>query len=1238
METSNLGQPRVFPLSRYVHYDHFRHYYAFGNSPADDFLQSVAASECRLPTVLSLGCGDLRSSMFTIFKNFGFGDDFINGFKGARFVLNDRSASVLARNILFLYLCLTMPSSNADQKEWIASMWSIWYNHELQTCHTSMLLDALQELQKWSSTWQKWSECPMGAVVQYSSPAAFATVRKVWGKWCVQCKEKSVEEMTRERNAFQCHHMTKAKIKYKTREEGLSIMATNVFMMNSAQHSLNSSEISRKIDEHIHYLTTGSVWAETVLSISLSVTKTTVNPTFYEREDGVYSLHYSLSPYMGYTSAFYYTHGAMSKTLGSKSCVLIVADQYFKPKPLLANSVQQFSMWVMATARAVKSCNRDISFLMDLGDSIELCYHLLYCPEQCFQSDLRFDVIKTSNLFDHLSPPALVVSCLPLLKPNGTLFTATFKTLVSDQSKYLEEMFGFSAEFFEVFLGVHCIGQDGDYSPAVNHEPSPTLYMTLSHSIEFSWKNVISQPLVMDSIEDSPHALKFLLALCKTCCIQGNMCIGSPESFLCVLHQFLKQLASSPTSEYFLKALATAIRNEIELKPHLVQLQTQSLLHEVHMHIILTKEDCPICQQQPLENYIQQYSLTFDIETSQFDTDEAPTFTLYFLSSSGDLVTVSSFAAVNSIDSRLKLVFYFPKHCCSQYSLLNVSAFQNLKQKYVFLGTTESLKASSMQCAFLRQLPQVFNLQLLSTSMGEIIKNIGDSSTFETIVAQGSACRKALKETSFGASCNESNTLELVCGAMKSIITYPYAIDESKVHIQISTKKSTISITVQRASSVLYEGRPIFYVDPSNKWALPSFECQPDVMDKFCNMQIHFNAEGHPLYNAKSSFAILFKDALSGEKYFTLSFESKRFIGTPDVHALVYIHDVRFSPVFASPAIDVSYCFLDTKPPSLLRGFYALHSGLGPTKNIIVDDAEYKLLKTIFKYYSAVTVCAFSTDRYTVKLPMQKHKLWKHFSNAVLFPLYPNPANPAFQKISKFMFSSSHTQESTNPFFEQLFKPNRVRGDICSFCQITESSSLVLKHCNNCQSVKYCSEECQWMHKRFHETSCKALQSTPPTEECTTLPQQSDIDSQLVSDSEQPTTKSTTNMAERQHGKASASRETTDVSKCVRCKRVATIVCRCEIASYCSKACQTLEWPEHSERCKECTAKVDSPATKKMLPRKEHKPASDILIKCSNCDRTKQSLRKCSKCHHTLYCSVECQRLHWPQHKLVCKK
>ena len=61
---------RVFPLSREF-YEDFTFYYPFGNSAPEDFLRSVSANDCRHPAILSLGCGDLRSPMFTILNNFG---------------------------------------------------------------------------------------------------------------------------------------------------------------------------------------------------------------------------------------------------------------------------------------------------------------------------------------------------------------------------------------------------------------------------------------------------------------------------------------------------------------------------------------------------------------------------------------------------------------------------------------------------------------------------------------------------------------------------------------------------------------------------------------------------------------------------------------------------------------------------------------------------------------------------------------------------------------------------------------------------------------------------------------------------------------------------------------------------------------------------------------------------------------------------------------------------------------
>jgi len=65
-----------FPIARYI-YDHeHRHYYGYGNTPAEDFLENV--SNTKEPAILVLGCGDLRSCFYTLWKNFrkGIGTSF----------------------------------------------------------------------------------------------------------------------------------------------------------------------------------------------------------------------------------------------------------------------------------------------------------------------------------------------------------------------------------------------------------------------------------------------------------------------------------------------------------------------------------------------------------------------------------------------------------------------------------------------------------------------------------------------------------------------------------------------------------------------------------------------------------------------------------------------------------------------------------------------------------------------------------------------------------------------------------------------------------------------------------------------------------------------------------------------------------------------------------------------------------------------------------------------------------
>ena len=1236
---------KPFPLSRYRHYDSFRHYYPFGNSPAEDFLRSVPGSEnpttLLRPAVLSLACGDIRSCMYTLWKNFGMDGKSCSTFKGMDFVLNDCSASVLARNGLFLYLCLQMPkydskSARREWLEWIASVWAIWYNHELAPQHHHVFTSALNQLLQWSKTPQGWEKCPLGQIVSFSSLTTFEEIKNVWALWAGRdegFRVKSVSSMKKERKSYQAFHFRSKSLDQTTEK----MRDTARSRLKHLQSTYTQDRIEAMVQESCAYLEDGTAYAEKVLDLKLpSSCGTIVNRTFYQQPDGSYTLHYALDPYVAFHHFILYSPTEVCKMIlhGQVSTqALPVPDEHFTITTLLANSVQQFGMWITATANILKQSDKcGVSFTLDCSDAIGFCQKLFQFQDQCWEGlgimkFPNFDAIFTSNVIDHLMPgSALVVAAAKLLKPNAALFITTFSHSARKTTKTLiEEIFGLPSEFLPVILGIRCIGNDGKYSSTTTAQPAPFE----PSRVTLIWKNIISHPLIITSLTNESH---FMASLLKSCIsVLHNR--SAFDSFLAIADCFIAQLSlESPPSYQFWEPLCRQIAEEPLLQRHLIQIQTQSFLHGFHMHITVAEDSCPLCRGQALEDYIGGYTVSFRV--SLLSKYEEPKFLLHLYFTPSDFAIITSVVG-STIDSNVQLDFFFPKEELKRCK--NFALYKNVEVLYAHLYQPFAIETGEVnsKISFAPQKYQFMKYQKIQSSlpiessMGKILHHSGDAIKFETTISLSEECLRALKTSKLEVVEIDTGErkLKLTCGeSVHMSIVYPYPI-QTNVHIKFSKKKKVITLFAERATLCSYNEEPTLFFDLQNILSLPKI-CRDDR-----NLQTFFMKQ-LPLKTIDPSGVVCIKNIFyyiatqTSEEYFVVKVGGKDSMRVGDI--MIAVHSVHIDPYFESPMVSLSFCFPHNFVTLIQQSIFLFWFKLTKIdySEFSVDEDDLKCLKQALLYSENSTRKSFSNT----ELPsaVANHPMWQYFHHALIHPLYPNVyLEYVRNEIQHFMndpYRSLYSSSSALHKSESYSANADLQSHSLEKCANCKKFQSNMKRCGNCNKVRYCGKECQRKHWKEHKSNCKR----------------------------------------------SSTAHTSTLASCGRCKKQTTsIPCSCESVSYCSAECQSLDWPVHKDKCTS-TPSVKSkntcneanseimPSTQKEQDTEEieecniksqessamHVGTRSLDVKqqqtsinemCSYCKRRQYPLKKCLSCGKVQYCGKECQRKHWKKHKSTCK-
>ena len=868
----DMSDTSYFPATRFVDQKLSFYYYAYGNTPPEDFLQSVT-TDVSEPAILSLGCGDIRSCFYTLWNNFD--QRHSRNFKGVHFVLNDNSAAVLARNIIFLYLCTKMPRDKDGVMNWVASFWSIWYCLELLPQHKQVLMDALSQLLQWSKSIKLWSEQvdnPLRTLVQFTTPTSLSKIRCVWQLW--YSDGRPVEDIRTARSKFM--------------EYSFATMLHNneVHLIRLFGHYLynNIPNTDRKyMEEDLDfYCRNGFVFAEEVLrsKVPTKQSASMANNTFFENADGSYSLHDNLYPYRCFFHTFQFSPKEL-KRLGFSGYSLLVPDNMFAHHPLLANCLQQFSLWIRSSAEVLSKPHR-IWFTFDCSDALQFCQTL-------FKKSLNFscafpsifDAIYASNLIDYIAPPSLVLIAMSVLKQAGLLFTDTFRHyLISTTSLgYLKAVFGFDCKLLPLICGIRCLGHDNEYNSRLSIKPVPFngsfeyFYGVMMKSLV--WKHVTATSLKQITPKDLSAVFTTLsnsIEHMMTCCMESGSRSALTESLLCtetvmlVLKSFVAQLDSEDydhSSYNFWAHLCAMLLSKKLLKAFLMSIQTHALLHGLHLHLTVSETSCPLCTKNSALDFIRQCSVKignykstvdetrFSILIHKLPADDAQVIKAWKVLSYKcmDNVHVVSDIVGHEGSKELKLTFFvLEAYLKEDYNVAVILSNGSTNTPIILLHEKLSCCGVTDNCYMMNQITShQHNILLHQTVLGTVLQHSGNAANFETILSLSDQAMSALEHHPITTEQINNTTIKIIISHYSIEITYPYSVDYGKVSIKLYRRNRRLVMVAYRKCYCIHEEELVYIVNAENVLFFPTKQLTEEDMNLYCTYQ--FTAEDSKVMN-----------------------------------------------------------------------------------------------------------------------------------------------------------------------------------------------------------------------------------------------------------------------------------------------------------------------------------------------------------------------------------------------------
>ncbi len=765
----------------------------------------------------------------------------------------------------------------------ICSIWNIWFCHDLQRHHDVVLLKQsltkLIEIFKSDAEWATPTNPLRGLI--YSVDSEFKqAICKMYTFWLQMLKDTSAEtkvKLKRER----------AKVVEDVKQD-IDFCFESKFGIYLPQFMLNESLRELMIDEYSNYLETGNANAEKAFGMPVATRPHSlqINPTLYERAN-LYTLESYTMPY----ECFVHGHLMTKKNIDFPPRTLLVQHRRFKQFPLLANSVQQFSMWLMSASKYLSKLGvqqQQTTFIFHYSHAISTAVSLRRTHSHLF------DVIHSSNLINSLTPFAVIMNTIPILRKNGVLLTTIMNWGINKTvKKNVGATLYFKLEQLLPLFGIRCFGHEGIYAGDGTFHPIPSFRPVSEATIGIRspciviWKSVNATPLFLSSLSEHSLTTKALFDCIKGATVSFlsvkpwyiavSEATTNSHSAMTALSVFKNRLSSESLKSVecfeFWDGLCSLLRNDLDMQLFLMHLQCQAILMNIHMHLITTPTDCPICN-DTIAEYFMKVSVPFNanfreiqatatsectvpvvlvcIHPNEFDTKSSNICNSCTADTNGVYLFDSSVCSVSEMKGSIDIVMPRNMIDLDEYSV-TVYAYSHYMAKEKFIGlplSTISLENINII------IPYTPHPSIINPDYSLLLNPINPSSSFGKLaLMEYTGCQyvinislsdKVISDLQDGYKLRSEmitdTSLKIICNTSEFIVEYSIPIDYNNVKIKYSTKRKLAMIEADCKPFDIFskDQIPLFFVNPDNRIILPltnvsEFHLQQSAASQFTN-------------------------------------------------------------------------------------------------------------------------------------------------------------------------------------------------------------------------------------------------------------------------------------------------------------------------------------------------------------------------------------------------------------------